>query len=350
MIRGYSLLWSTNIERFVYVLLNFINQYMYINKLFLTAITGLSFSPSPASATLTINLDFTNFSSGAPSDGDAILGGANLSDAQAVIQKAASYWESVFENSSSSIGWTTNNSGNLTQNITVGWGGQAGDTLASGGTSWFTGGGNGRWSSGTLTWDNDGTSKFYVDTDTTNSSEWRQSSSRDMPFNGVVMNAERVHFDAPAGIIRDNSDMMTVAIHEIGHALGFLGSFPAYAASDIDSDGDIDITSGAYNGAQLAIDGGHTDFQIETPPGGDYPYDLGGGSSWVPGNIYPNVMGPSITTGTRKLLTEADIAIVAEFLQFDMDTVNFNPSLVPEPSSTLLLGLGSLALFVRRRR
>jgi hypothetical protein len=323
---------------------------MYKNNFFLAALAGSSFFMIPdTNASLIINLDFSSFSTGAPSDGSTILGGANLSDAQVVIEKAARYWESAFEVSSSSIGWSSNSGGTLTQNIAVGWGGQGGSTLASGGTNWF--GSDGRWASGgSLTWDNDGSSSFYVDTDPTNSSEWNKYSSRDLTFNGVDMNAERVHYDAPAGVARSNSDMLTVAVHEIGHALGILPTFPAYAASDLGSDNDIDITSGVFNGAQIDIDGGHTNFLISTPAGGDFPYDPGGGSFFPESTYNPSVMGPSSTAGTRKLLTEADIAIVAQFLEYDMNTVNFNPSIVPEPSSILLLGLGSLALFVRRSR
>jgi len=311
-------------------------------------LSGLCLAPTVAVAQLNINLDFSDFGTDAPANGSAILGGGNLADAQSVIQKAGDYWESVFANSSSSIGWSTNVGGTLTQNISVGWGAQTGPTLASGGTGWYLS--DGRWSSGALTWDNDGSSEFYVDTDLTNSSEWNGASTRDKTFNGVDINVERVHYDAPAGTVRDNTDMLTVAIHEIGHALGFLGSFPAYAASDAGSDNDIDITSGAFNGAQIDIDGGHTDFQIQTP-GTDFPYNPGGGSFFPLVDYYPNVMGPSVTTGTRKLLSEADIAIVAEFLEFDMSTVNFNPTLsvVPEPSSLSLLGVSGLFLAFRRR-
>ena len=294
-----------------------------------------------ARASLVINLNFSDFSTDAPADGSPVLGGATLAQAQSVIQAAASVWETVFAASRSSNGWSTNIGGTLTQNIDVGWdalGGPMNPVLATGGTNWAVVMGqpdhpeNGRWGSGTLTFDNDGTSNFFVDNTPTEHSEWGQFSERDMNFNGVDMNVDRNYFDASPGQARSNSDMLTVAIHEIGHALGFLGSdYPPFSDSDIGSDKDVDISSGPFSGAELSFEGGHTDIEIPTP-GGAFMYDH-------------NNMGPSIITGTRKLLTEVDIAIVAEYLEFDMATVNFNPQMaaVPEPRAWAFM---SLATFV----
>lgn len=315
----------------------------------------MALSLSRASADLTINLDFSNFDTSAPADGHVILGGATRAQAQSVIGAAGTYWESVFASSSSSLPWATG--GNLTQDISVGWASHGGSTLATGGTGWFLSGDptvDGSWAgNASLTWDNDGSSTFFVDTTPFDNSEWNQSSERDITFEGVSMNAERVHYDAPAGsTARDNTDMLSVAIHEIGHALGFLGTFPAFAASDTGSDNDIDITSGVFAGAEIPILGGHTDFELLTPAGGDFPNDPGGGSFFNQFDYGPNVMSPGIVGGTRKLLTEADIAITAQFLGFDMSTVNFNPNAtaVPEPSGIVVLALGVCGIAYRRRR
>lgn len=308
--------------------------------------------PTKANAELIINLDFSDFTTGAPADGSDTLGGATLAQAQTVIETAAEYWEIAFANSSSSINWVgqgANNGGTLTQDIAVTWAPKPDNVLATGGTGFLFF--DGRWDGGTLSWDNDGSSQFFVDTTPGEHSEWNQFSERDHSHGGISMNSERVHYDAPPGTVRDSADMLSVAVHEIGHALGF-GGLPAYLDADLGNDSDIDITSGDFSGAQIAIHGGHTEFLIESPPGGDFPYDPGEGSFFPPFDYNPSLMGPSIVTGTRKLLTEVDIAIVAQYLEFDMSTVNFNPqiSAVPEPSSFAVLGAGLLYVVRRRRR
>jgi PEP-CTERM motif len=296
-------------------------------------------------ADLMINLDFTNFNTNAPADGSSILGGASRVDAQNVIQAAANYWTNAFANSNSSRSWAV--AGRLTQNISVGWQSHGGATLATGGTGWFVA--SGQFSGGLLNFDNDGSSLFYVDSTPSSNSEWLQSSQRTIAFNGVNMNAERVQFDA-TGLARSNNDLLSTSIHEIGHALGFLSSYPGFVDADIGSDGDIDITSGAFNGAQIPVSGGHTSFQLLTPSG-QFPYNPGGGSFAIQ-PYHPNVMGPFSFTGTRSLLTEADIAIMAQTLGFDMNTVNFNPSItaVPEPSSIALFSIAIGMVWVAKRR
>lgn len=315
---------------------------------------GLAAAAPSAQAALDIQLDFTNFINNAPANASAnILNGASINDAIGVINHAAAIWEDAFKNSSSSLSWA--NAGNLTQTINVGWNSYSGSTLARGGATWPSGGS--QWLSGSLIWDNDGSSTFYIDTTPGDSSEWQQSSTRSLSLGGVNVNVERVSYDGKTQVVRDNSDMLTVAIHEIAHALGFLGTYPLYNAADLGGDDDIDITSGPFNGAQIPIHGGHTEIDIERPGNdakgtgrSDFPYDPGT-NSWFPndpGETYePNVMAPAAFTGVRHGLTEADILIVAEYLAFDMSNVNFNP--VPEPSSLALLGAAGL-LFFRRRR
>lgn len=305
-----------------------------INLVLACTVITASFLTNRSTADLVINLKFANFNTAAPADGSAILGGSTKSAAQNVIQTAANYWTNAFANSSSSRAFATN--GRITQDITVGWQSHAGSTLATGGTSFS---GNGAFAGGSLNFDNDGSSLFYVDANPTNNSEWLQSSQRNMSFNAVNMNVERVFFDA-SGLARTNNDLLSVSIHEIGHALGFLSGYPGFSGN---------ITSGPFNNAQIPVAGGHTNFQILSPAGGQFPYNPGGGS--FNQFLYnPNVMGPSLVTGVRSTLTEVDIAIMAQTLGFDMNTVNFNPTAVPEPSSIMFVAMSMLGLGVVAKR
>ncbi len=297
----------------------------------------LQANASPAALVINLTFDNTN----APADGHTILGGGTRAQAEAVVTAAASYWTTAFAGSNSSLSWAVG--GTITQNITVDWTAHDEGTLATGGTGWFLAPGS-PFTSGTLRFDNDGSSNFFVDSTPYDNSPWRQSSTRSLTFNSVSMNAERVHFDAPAGVARSNSDMLTVAIHEIGHALGILGSYPNF--SENVSGGNFNVSSGPFNNAQIPVSGGHTTFQIQSPST-QFPYDASPGSFSL-FDYHPNTMGPSLVTGVRILPTEVDIAILAETLGFDATTVNYNPVPVPEPGGFLLCAIAGAFVVIRR--
>lgn len=247
---------------------------------------------------------------------------------EATIQAAVDRWEYAYRNSTV----------NITQTIDVDWEAKAGTTLATGGTSWFVPSNN--LVDGTLNWDNDGSSSFYVDTSPLDTSEWHKFTDRSLDLGGGSTNVERVSYNASDTTVQDHADLYSIALHEVGHAIGFLGSYPRYSSLDSGSNGTLDLSDGSI----VDYSGGHTSFEIGSPeyPSSAYPYD---GVS-VGANYGPNAMSDSIVDGVRKELTEVDIQIVADIHGFD----NVDFSMIPEPSSTSLLGLAGTTLLMRRKR
>jgi hypothetical protein len=294
--------------------------------------------PLPQADGLSITLDFSGCAttgSWADLKNDGWGGGTTNSEKQVaaenVIRSAAAYWEAAYAGSSVDLSAT----------IVVGWGSLAGSTLASGGASWF-GGPTYEFASHSLTFDNDGSSTFFTDLTPWENSEWGKSSARDVDFGAGLINAERVFYNAPTtGAAFLNSDMLTISIHEIGHSLGLLGSYPLYAALDVGSDGDLDL----FDGSQVAYTSGHLSYSLAPPESPGFPAD---GYS-IGGTYYPAAMGSSLVTGTRKLLTATDILTLATVHGFD--NVNTDPTIspVPEPAGIVLMLSAVLLAFARRR-
>jgi len=136
------------------------------------------------------------------------------------------------------------------------------------------------------------------------------------------------HLDHTTPVVAGKSDLYSVALHEILHAIG-IGTYDTW---------DAQVSGANWTGAEvIALNG--TGTGIVDAGGGHFSSGLMS-TRLSDGVMQEVVMDPDITTGTRKELTHLDLAALRD--------IGFET--VPEPSSTLLLGFGSFAFIMRRRK
>ena len=254
-----------------------------------------------------LNLDFSQFASGVPTS--SLSGGGSP---EQVVRAAAAYWQSAFAGSPEVV----------TQNLDFHWGPLDGP-LAVGGTAWTIP--DGRLAGGGVTFDSDGGSPFFVDPTPFDSTEYNSFSNYSANLGGAApVNVGRNYFNANT-TASQQFDLLTISIHEIGHALGLLGGYPGYDAA----------TNGDGNSSNLEVTAPRPFAGIEIPAaGGHIPLD------------HAN-MAPGVGAGERKLLSEVDILSLAQTQGFSV--VNLNPNPVPEPSAVAIVFAGA-GLLARRRR
>ena len=229
---------------------------------------------------LTINRNFIGGASG-----DTVL--------QTIFNTAADMWEAAIADNhvfSVNVDFTTLNSGVLGK-ATVNYDGTGRTTSAEI-----------RFNSAIPNW--------FMDTTPLDNSEFAplQVTSRDL--GGGLMEIRRRY----ARITVTSYDMLSVALHEIGHSLGMHSG---------NVSGDINVTGGPFDGALIIMSGAHI-------------------------NINRTLMFPS-TDGSRHLISQMDLAAictVANYTQCDYSAV----TAVPEPSTWLLFAFGATGLAMLRRR
>jgi hypothetical protein len=140
----------------------------------------------------------TQFIGGTPPANAA--GGGNLMD---VVDAAARMWEAVYPDPA-------------TITLYIGWApvGDAGNhTLVQ------QGGSPDREIAGRILFDNSGSVSFYLDPTPTVNDEYRRRTEEYQDLGGGFVNVARVYGD-PSGDAAGRIDLLSVALHEIGHALG----------------------------------------------------------------------------------------------------------------------------------
>lgn len=140
-------------------------------------------------------------------------------------------------------------------------------------------------------------------------------------------------FDHTADVEAGQNDFYSVALHEMLHTLG-IGSSETWASLVSGSDwlGDelAALTAGGFGVINTDDDDDDAHFTSDLQ-----------GLIYGTAVLQEAVMDPTLTVGTRKLLTDLDVAALAD--------IGYSVVAVPEPTSVALVGIGAAVLLRRRR-
>lgn len=137
------------------------------------------------------------------------------------------------------------------------------------------------------------------------------------------------HFGIDTLPASNRSDFLSVALHEIGHALGLAGTSPSWDTYQVGA---------TFTGPNAVLVHGRAVATVSTTDN-HWAEDT---MSVIFGTNIPQeaAMDPDVTTGTRKFFTELDVASLRDV----------GWEVIPEPGSAALLLNGGAMVALRRRR
>lgn len=164
-----------------------------------------AFLHTPHAAALDI---VTNYLGGNPPAN--AVGGGNIAD---IVNAAARIWASAYADTA-------------TVTIHYGWA-----SLGDAGTHTLIrqGGTPNREIEGIILFDNSGASSFYLDPTPNDNEEYRRRTEEYQNLGGGFVNVARL-FSSPTGAAAGHIDLLSVALHEIGHAMGMCAGNAAFVA------------------------------------------------------------------------------------------------------------------------